>query len=74
MIYLIILNKLLRMPQLNINLIGIVCDYNGFDKNLDFDIPFYEKHISKLDWGNLGKNENIPEQFFEKYISLFYYR
>jgi hypothetical protein len=31
------------MSQLNINLFGIICDYVGFNKEIDFEIEFYEK-------------------------------
>ena len=71
--------------MLNKNLIGIITNYVGFYKGINFNIPFYfpigredsEKYLDlqskeiniKVDWSCLSKNTNIPYQFFEKHIS-----
>ena len=63
--------------MLNKNLIGIITNYIGFQKGINFEIPFYlptgrkdrEKHLDKLNWYSLSGNTNIPYQFFEKHIS-----
>jgi len=54
--------------KLNINLINIITNYVGFYKDLDFEVPFYEKHIKKINWEYICQNINVPESFYEKYI------
>ena len=54
--------------KLNSNLISVITNYVGFYKDLDFEVPFYEKHIKKINWLYLFGNEYIPEKFVEKYI------
>ena len=47
-----------------INIISKYCDYC----DLDFDIPFFEKHLDKVNWLSLSANINIPLSFFEKHL------
>jgi len=63
--------------MLNKNLIGIITNYVGFYKGINFNIPFFEKHISsceqlgvpnKINWSMLSENTNIPFTFFEKHL------
>ena len=56
--------------MLNKNLIGIITNYVGFQKGINFEIPFYEKHLDKVNWSELSRNSNIPYTFFEKYLVL----
>ena len=55
--------------MLNKNLIGIITNYIGFQKEINFNIPFFEKHLDKVNWSSLSKNTNISVTFFEKHIS-----
>jgi hypothetical protein len=55
--------------MLNKNLIGIIVNYIGFYKGINFNVPFYEKYMDKLDWDYLPGNNNIPYRFFKKYLS-----
>ena len=36
--------------MLNKNLIGIITNYVGFYKGINFNIPFFEKHLDKVNW------------------------
>ena len=54
--------------MLNKDLINIIVNYVGFYKDLDFEIPFFEKHLDKVDWTRLSENSNIPVTFFEKQL------
>jgi hypothetical protein len=56
--------------MLNKNLIGIITNYVGFYKGINFEIPFFEKHLDKVNWTSLSYNTNIPYQFFEKHINF----
>ena len=55
--------------MLNKNLIGIITNYVGFYKGINFNIPFFKKHLDKVYWSMLSENTNIPVTFFEKHIS-----
>ena len=56
--------------MLNKNLIGIISNYVGFYKGINFNIPFYEKHLDKVNWSYLSGNTNIPFTFFNKHLAL----
>ena len=53
---------------LSTDIIKIISKYSVYVKNLDFDIPFYEKYIDKLNWSNLSANTNIPIEFYKKHL------
>ena len=55
--------------MLNHNLINIITNYVGFYKGINFNIPFFEENIDKVDWSSLSGNTDIPFTFFEKHIS-----
>jgi hypothetical protein len=59
--------------MINKDLINIIVNYVGFYKDIDFEIPFYEKHLDKVDWIILSSNSNIPVTFFEKHLDKVYW-
>ena len=54
--------------MINKDLINIIVNYVGFHKDLNFEIPFFEKHLDKVSWYNLSYNSNIPVTFFDKHL------
>src|SRR5277367_1912569 len=53
------------------DLINIIVNYVGYHKDLNFEIPFYEKHLDKVNWNGLSGNSNMPITFFEKHLALW---
>jgi hypothetical protein len=41
--------------MLSKDLINIIVNYVGFHKDLDFEIPLYEKHLNKVNWNELSE-------------------
>ena len=56
--------------MLNKNLIGIITNYLGYQKGINFKIQLYENNLNKVNWKSLSKNTSIPYQFFEKHLAL----